>query len=166
VSQAIWYFLKQDHARRELIVVDDGADSVEDLIPKDSRICYVRQPAPVPTAASATMAAISRRGTLSPTGAADAWYSPARLRAHVAQFEDEGIDAAALAGLLHYQPLTGRVWRYAPAAGATARVRAAGLAHRRSYWNEHRFSETVRDEIRTFVRAMPSERSAGGLSGG
>src|SRR5258708_37994907 len=42
VPQAIHYFLRQDYPNRELIVVDDGADSVADLIPVDERIRYIR----------------------------------------------------------------------------------------------------------------------------
>ena len=43
VGRAIRYFLEQDYPNRELVVVDDGADSVADLIPADdARIRYVR----------------------------------------------------------------------------------------------------------------------------
>lgn len=34
VPQAVDYFLRQDYPSRELIVVDDGTDPVEDLIPR------------------------------------------------------------------------------------------------------------------------------------
>src|SRR5262249_37058390 len=41
VAQAITYFLRQDYAQRELIVLDDGDDRVADLIPADPRVRYV-----------------------------------------------------------------------------------------------------------------------------
>ena len=42
VPLALHYFLRQDYPHRELVVVDDGADPVADLIPDDPRIRYIR----------------------------------------------------------------------------------------------------------------------------
>lgn len=42
IPQAINYFLRQDYASKELIVVDDGTEVVKDLIPRDDRIQYIR----------------------------------------------------------------------------------------------------------------------------
>ena len=42
VPHAIEYFLRQDYENKELIVVDDGTDSISDLIPHDDRIRYIR----------------------------------------------------------------------------------------------------------------------------
>jgi glycosyltransferase involved in cell wall biosynthesis len=43
VPQAIAQFLHQDYEHRELIVLDDGVQSVEDLMPDDPRVRYVRE---------------------------------------------------------------------------------------------------------------------------
>ncbi len=42
VPQAIRRFLGQDYPSRELVVLDDGADPVADLIPDDPKIRYIR----------------------------------------------------------------------------------------------------------------------------
>jgi len=42
VAQALEYFLRQDYAHKELIVVDDGADAVADLMPADECVRYFR----------------------------------------------------------------------------------------------------------------------------
>ena len=42
VGRAIRYFLEQDYPHRELLVVDDGADCVADLMPDDPRVRYIR----------------------------------------------------------------------------------------------------------------------------
>src|SRR5512142_2180234 len=40
--RAIEYFLRQDYANKELIIVDDGTDAVGDLVPNDPQIRYIR----------------------------------------------------------------------------------------------------------------------------
>ena len=54
VSQAIWYFLRQDYPSRELVIVDDGEDSIADLVPDDERIHYARLAVGSPSVQSAT----------------------------------------------------------------------------------------------------------------
>ena len=41
VPLAIEYFLRQDYPERELIVVDDGSDAVEGLMPSDARVRHI-----------------------------------------------------------------------------------------------------------------------------
>jgi glycosyltransferase involved in cell wall biosynthesis len=43
VPRAIQYFLRQDYPEKELVILDDGEDSVADLIPADPRIRYLRE---------------------------------------------------------------------------------------------------------------------------
>jgi glycosyltransferase involved in cell wall biosynthesis len=54
VPQAVWYFLRQDYERRELVVVDDGRTPVRHLLPDDERIRYLRLDRRAPWARSAT----------------------------------------------------------------------------------------------------------------
>jgi hypothetical protein len=42
VPQAIEYFLRQDYANRELIIMDEGGDAVGDIIPDLPDIRYIR----------------------------------------------------------------------------------------------------------------------------
>ena len=42
VPLAIRNFQSQDYTNKELVIVDDGADCVADLVPEDPQIRYVR----------------------------------------------------------------------------------------------------------------------------
>lgn len=62
VPQAIRYFLRQDYPDRELIVVDDGAASIANLLPEDSRIDYIRRQDPLTIGAKHNLACEVARG--------------------------------------------------------------------------------------------------------
>ena len=51
VGQALWCFLRQQYDPCEMIVVDDGANPVADLIRADPHIRYVRRDTPLPAGA-------------------------------------------------------------------------------------------------------------------
>jgi glycosyltransferase involved in cell wall biosynthesis len=42
VQRAIEYFLRQGYERKELIIVDDGTDSIGYLVSQDEHIRYIR----------------------------------------------------------------------------------------------------------------------------
>lgn len=60
VPQAIRAFLRQEYEPCELLILDDGADAIGDLIPDDERIRYVWTSA-IRSASSATWRASWRR---------------------------------------------------------------------------------------------------------
>jgi glycosyltransferase involved in cell wall biosynthesis len=156
VSQAIWYFLRQDYSPRELIIIDSDADPVADLVPSDVRIRYVRPTQPLSTGAKRNLACQLSTGELIAHWNDDAWYSSHRLTAQVAQLERAGSEVAALSGLLHYQPLTGRLWRYDAQPGSTLGLHGAGLVYRRTFWDGHRFVEDRGKEVAAFIRGAPT----------
>ena len=160
VSQAIWYFLRQDYSPRELIILDSGADPVADLVPCDPTIRYVRLTQPMSTVDKRKLACDLSTGELIAHWDDDAWYSPYRLAAQAAQFQNAEVEASALRNLLHYQPLTGRLWRHAAPSGAPPRLPGAGLAYRRSFWKEHRFGEGAGGEMAAFTAMVPTGRLA------
>jgi glycosyltransferase involved in cell wall biosynthesis len=157
-AQAIWYFLRQDYGPRELVIVDDGDDCVADQIPIDPRIRHLRLEQRLSSAAKRNLCCELSTGDLVAHWDDTAWYSPHRLAAQVEQINHAGADVAALGGLLHYQPLTGRLWRYEGRPGTTAGLRGVGLVYRRSYWDANRFADDGRDEVDEFIRRVPPAR--------
>ncbi|MEJ2212311.1 MAG: glycosyltransferase family A protein [Anaerolineae bacterium] len=155
-TQAIWYFLRQDYPARELIVVDDGEDDLGDLFPGDPRIRYVRLPASS-AGAKRNLAASLARGQVIAHWDDDTWYSPQRLTAQVHMLQQTGAEVTALDRLLHYQPVTGRVWQL-KTNGHGAAPHAGTLLYRRAYGQAHPFPENGRDGAEEFVRRVPAGR--------
>jgi glycosyltransferase involved in cell wall biosynthesis len=157
-APAIWNFLRQDYSPRELLIVDDGDDCVADQIPNDPRIRHVRPEQRLSSAAIRNLSCELSTGDLVAHWDDTAWYSPHRLAAQVEQINRAGADVVALGGLLHYQPLTGRLWRFQGRPGTTAGLRGVGLMYRRTYWDANRFADAGRDEVDEFIRRVPPER--------
>jgi len=66
------------YENRELIVLDDGNDAVDDLIPPDPSIRYERLPKKIPLGAKLNLACEMARGDV-PAHFDDDWYAPWRI---------------------------------------------------------------------------------------
>jgi glycosyltransferase involved in cell wall biosynthesis len=64
VPRAVGHFLRQDYPHKELVILDDGADSVSDLIPDDVRVRYVRAERKQPIGAKRNACVELTRGDL------------------------------------------------------------------------------------------------------
>jgi glycosyltransferase involved in cell wall biosynthesis len=158
VSQSVWYFLAQDHVARELFVVDDGDEPVQHLVPSDPRIRYVRLDAAATEGRKRNLACELATGEVIINWDVQAWYSRRRLSAQLEPFRDERAVVAGLDGMLHFQPLTGRLWHRIRSAADRARLHPISLAYRRAYWHEHPFGEQERKPVDAFVAAAPPTR--------
>jgi len=83
VPQAIAYFLRQDYANKELIIVDDGIDAVGDLVPADQHIRYIRLSQKTTLGVKRNIACEQARGTIIAHWDDDDWHAPHRLRYQV-----------------------------------------------------------------------------------
>src|SRR4051794_8567955 len=90
VAQAIAYFQRQDYEPRELLVLDDGEDAVQDLMPADSRIRYVRLGEPWPLGRKRNHACELSRGELICHWDDDDWMAPDRVSRQAARLLDGG----------------------------------------------------------------------------
>jgi hypothetical protein len=156
VPHAIAQFLAQDYPRRELLVLDDGAEPVADLVPDDRRIRYARVE-PVPTlGAKRNLACSLAAGDLLAHWDDDDWMAPWRLSHQVAALEASGAEACGLATLRFFDPEAGRAWEYRYPSPGRPWVAGGTLLFRRSLWNRHRFPEIREGEDTRFVWSLPS----------
>ena len=142
VGRAIRYFLEQDYPNRELVVVDDGADSVADLIPADARIRYVRLSERRTIGAKRNLGCEQARGELIVHWDDDDWSAPRRLRYQVDMFRRQDVDVSGLSALFFCDPTTGRAWRYEYPAGRRPWVTDATFCYRRRFWEEAPFPDS------------------------
>ena len=158
VGQAISYFLRQDYPLRELIVLDDGEDAADDLIPQDERIRYVRLDRRLSVGAKRNLGCQISKGSLIAHWDDDDWMSSQRLNIQVAQLLESDADACGARDLLHYKPDAGQAWLYRYPSDARPWLAGNTLLYRRSAWAEHPFPDINVGEDNAFVRQLPPDR--------
>jgi glycosyltransferase involved in cell wall biosynthesis len=122
-ARAIEYFLRQDYPRTELVIVDDGADAVDDLAARDPRITYLRVPRGTSIGAKRNAGCRAARGEIVACWDDDDWHAPDRLSYQAAPLLDGSADASALAGTALVEYPAGRYWT------CSARVNDAMFYH-------------------------------------
>src|SRR5215204_4099526 len=83
VARAVEYFRRQDYTRSELLIVDDGSDAVQDLVPKRRRVRYIQLPSRHSVGAKRNIACEQARGDIILHWDDDDWHAPHRVRYQV-----------------------------------------------------------------------------------
>ena len=159
VGQAIWYFLRQDYPNRELVIVDDGEDAINDLVPDDARIRYVRLPEVRSVGAKRNVACQLSQGELICHWDDDDWMAPNRVRRQVAALADHGAEVCGTGELLHYRLQAGEAWLYTSLPGDHLNLLGPTLMYRRASWEAHPFPDCQVGEDTGFVRQFPVDRA-------
>jgi glycosyltransferase involved in cell wall biosynthesis len=151
VGQAVWYFLRQDYPRKELVVVDDGEDAIGDLLPADERIRYVRVEQQLTVGAKRNLGCEASRGEFIAHWDDDDWIGPQRLSLQVGHLLANAADVCGAGELLHYGLETGEAWLYRRLPGERPWVAGCTLLYRREAWARTRFAEVNVGEDETFI---------------
>ena len=159
VARAIHYFLAQDYPHKELIILDDGADAVADLVPPDRQVRYLRGGARQALGAKRNDCVEASRGDFILHWDDDDWMAPHRIRYQMEALLREGAEVCGVASLLFHKPATGQTWRYAYAGG---RPWLAGgpLLYTRAFWRQRPFPAIPVGEDTRFIWSRPALRAA------
>src|SRR5262249_39628230 len=142
VPQAIEYFLRQDYPRRELIVLDDGAEPVADLMPQDPRIRYFYTEGRRTLGAKHNSGCELAKGDIIAHWDDDDWMADWRLSYQVHQVLAN--PNPVLTGLSHiyfYDPGSAHAWQYIYPPEHRPWVYGASFCYRSEFWRDHRFPE-------------------------
>ena len=146
VPQAIRNFLAQDYAERELVILDDGADSVADLVPGDSRIHHVRTNQMQTLGAKRNECIRVSRGELIMHWDDDDWSASHRISYQVETLLRERAELCGLRQMLFYNPTTSESWLYTYPANARLWLAGGSLLYTREFWQQRTLSPTFRLE--------------------
>jgi len=152
VPQALAYFTRQDYPNLELIVIDDGDDPVDALLPRDPRIKYMRLTTPMTMAAKHNLACELATGEIICHWDDDDWMAPWRVSYQVKDLLSGPADTiCGLSTLLFYDPAARRAWRYRYPEHARRWISGATFCYRKNFWDRHRFPEVPSGADTTFI---------------
>jgi glycosyltransferase involved in cell wall biosynthesis len=141
VPQAIHNFLKQDYPDRELIVIDDGTDTVADLIPSASSIRYMRLERKHSVGAKRNVACQEARGEIIVHWDDDDWMAHWRLSYQVASLLKQGADICGLDKVLYYDTGSGQAWQFTYPKGGRPWVAGNTLCYTKAFWRMNPFPD-------------------------
>jgi predicted O-methyltransferase YrrM len=152
VPNAIRYFLRQNYANRELIILDDGSDPVSDLLPDDPRIRYIRMQEHRTMGAKHNLACEHARGDIIAHWDDDDWFADWRLSYQVAELLKHPImTLTGLSRIFFYRPSDNRAWEYVYPSGMRPWVCGSTFCYRKEFWLRHPFPDTNEGADTTFV---------------
>ncbi len=151
VPHAIRSFLDQDYPSRELIVLDDGKNSVESLIPADRRIRYVRLPVRHTIGAKRNAGCETARGELIAHWDDDDWMADWRLSYQVEELLRYNADVCGLRKLYFWGPHSDQSWEYTYEYSSPPWVAGGTMLYRRSLWENNPFPDLDVGEDNAFV---------------
>lgn len=152
VPLALEYFRRQDHPRTELIVIDDGRDSVADLVEPVGNVSYVRLERRWSLGAKRNLACDRAAGEVIVHWDDDDWSAPWRISYQVGELLRRGADICGLRSLLFYDERDGAAWRYSyPDRASRPWVAGGTLCYTKGYWARHPFPEIRVGEDTRFV---------------
>ena len=151
IERAIRYFQRQTYPSLELLILDDGTDSIRDLVPEDPRIRYVRLDGRRTIGAKRNLGCEEARGEYIAHWDDDDWYPPDRIAIQVEALRRRGGGICGSSQELFYEPQTQRAWRYRWI-GSDAMLVGASLLYPKSLWMKTRFADLQIGEDVRFVR--------------
>lgn len=159
VPRAIRYFLRQDYPNKELVIIDDGSDTVQDLIPANEQIRYSPVHQKVTLGLKRNMACEQARGLLIMHWDDDDWHAPHRIRTQVEAFLREEAEVCGVRKMLFHEPATGRTWLYTYPPDQPRWLAGGSLLYTRDFWARSPFPDVQVGEDTYFIWNHPRERA-------
>jgi glycosyltransferase involved in cell wall biosynthesis len=158
VPQAVACFLAQDFAGRELVVLDNGTQAIEHLLPADPRIRYHRAPATLKLGELRNRACELARGDILVHWDDDDWYPSDRISRQVERLR-KGAELCATSRVYFLASDGARAWEF-HSGGARPWLAGSSFAYTRAAWQRRAFEPIRVGEDSRFAASVPRERIA------
>lgn len=151
IERTVRCFLDQDYPNLELIVVDDGTDKIDDLLPADARTRYFRLEKKLSIGAKRNFACEQARGEIIVHWDDDDWYPSWRVSEQVKALEKGNAQITGSSRVYYLDPAKHRAWEYVYKGTGAKWVAGNTLAYRASVWRRHQFQDIQVGEDSRFV---------------
>ncbi|MEO6672203.1 MAG: glycosyltransferase family 2 protein, partial [Ginsengibacter sp.] len=160
LPNAIRYFLRQDYNNKELLIIDDGSDSVQDLVPDISCIKYFRLDKKITLGAKLNLACSYAKGTIVANWDDDDWYADWRLSYQVNELKKTGTDVCGINKLLYFDLRHKSAHQYIYPSGHRKWLLGSSLCYTIGLWKNNRFANIDVGMDGLFVRNTAADKVA------
>jgi glycosyltransferase involved in cell wall biosynthesis len=154
IPYAIDYFLRQDYFNKELIIIDDGDDIIDDLIPSIDSISYYRLNKKITLGAKLNMACNHAKGNIIAHWDDDDWYMNTRLSYQVDAL-DSNTEVCGINNLFYYDLHNEKGYRYIYPRGQKRWLLGSSLCYTKKLWSKNKFADINIGMDGLFVWATP-----------
>jgi glycosyltransferase involved in cell wall biosynthesis len=141
IPYAIKYFLRQDYENKELIIMDDGSDAIEDLVPDAPGIRYFRLEQKITLGAKLNMACLHAQGNIIAHWDDDDWYADWRLKYQVESLLANQTGVCGINKLLYYDLRSRNAFQYIYPADQRTWLIGSSLCYTRQLWSGNKFAD-------------------------
>lgn len=152
IPSALQYFLNQDYPNKELIIIDDGSDSIEDLIPSHKNISYFYSTTKETIGEKRNKACQKAAGSIILHWDDDDWYASNWLSYQVYTLLNSDADICGLNQVQFYSVSDNKYWMTKNMNSKNLWLSGATLAYWKTFWENHPFKNIQIGEDDDFVR--------------
>jgi glycosyltransferase involved in cell wall biosynthesis len=150
-QMAINYFLQQDYPNTELIIIDDGEESISSIVPVNNKIRYFHDKIPSIIGDKRNRACEKARGEIIVHWDDDDCYAPDWVSHVVESLISSGADICGLNQINFYSPIEKTTWTYTDPGNEVPWVYGGTLCYWKSFWAKHKFENMQAGEDNIFV---------------
>ncbi|WP_442587847.1 glycosyltransferase family 2 protein [Pedobacter sp. AW31-3R] len=142
VPLAVDYFLNQDFRDAELVIIDDGRESVAPLLPVHRRLKYVYTSPLGSIGSKRNIACEKAAGKIIMHWDDDDWYAQDWISKQLHAIEKSPwADICGLNEVLFFSPMVNRYWKYSDKSIDRPWICGATMTYRKTFWKKHPFKD-------------------------
>jgi glycosyltransferase involved in cell wall biosynthesis len=151
IPLTLQYFFAQDYPNKELIVIDDGSESVADLIPQHPQVHYYYTQ-PLGTIGVKRNFAINKAlGEIIMHWDDDDYYASDWITRQINTINETGADLTGLNRVFFYSPAVNKTWMYEDIDDLRPWICGATMSYKKTLWENHPFVDLQVGEDYDFV---------------
>ena len=141
VALAVSHFLNQDFRDAELIIIDDGIESLRSVLPDHYRIKYFHTEPLGSIGLKRNYACNKAQGEFIMHWDDDDWYAYDWISRQLKVLQNSDADICGLNEITFFSPLAKKFWKYADKNTERPWLSGATMAYRKSFWQNHPFQD-------------------------
>lgn len=150
VPLAVHYFLNSEYRNAELVIIDDGRESVRHLLPDHHRIKYFYSEPIGSIGIKRNFACEKARGEIIMHWDDDDYYPYDWMTRQLIALEESNADIVGLNQILFFSPLVNKFWNYENKEEPPW-LSGATMAYRKTFWEKHPFKDLQIGEDYDFI---------------